>query len=311
LQAIDFFQEVQMSKSRLSRISSLIAMLAMLLLQSACGGGGDSIAVGSGGTGISGAVTKGPLSNATVTAYGIAGGLTGAQIGSTTTDASGNYTRSIGAYTGSVMLQVSGGNYRDEATGSVLAMAAGDVMSAVMPSVASGTTATGTQITPITSMAQARAQQMAGGMTPSNIAAANTAMGNYFSVSDILHVQPMNPLVPGSGSNASADARNYGMTLAAMSQYARSLNMANTSALVSSMMSDASDGMMDGRKGSSSISMTMGGMMGSSMMAPSAGTSGLATAMRDFVMSTANMSLLTATDVAPLVQKLSSASGQI
>jgi hypothetical protein len=302
LQAIDFFQEVQMSKSRLSRISSLIAMLAMLLLQSACGGGGDSIAVGSGGTGISGAVTKGPLSNATVTAYGIAGGLTGAQIGSTTTDASGNYTMSIGAYTGSVMLQVSGGNYRDEATGSV---------SAVMPSVASGTTATGTQITPITSMAQARAQQMAGGMTPSNIAAANTAMGNYFSVSDILHVQPMNPLVPGSGSNASADARNYGMTLAAMSQYARSLNMANTSALVSSMMSDASDGMMDGRKGSSSISMTMGGMMGSSMMAPSAGTSGLATAMRDFVMSTANMSLLTATDVAPLVQKLSSASGQI
>jgi hypothetical protein len=257
------------------------------------------------------APTKGPLSNATVTAYGIAGGLTGAQIGSTTTDASGNYTMSIGAYTGSVMLQVSGGNYRDEATGSVLAMAAGDVMSAVMPSVASGTTATGTQITPITSMAQARAQQMAGGMTPSNIAAANTAMGNYFSVSDILHVQPMNPLVPGSGSNASADARNYGMTLAAMSQYARSLNMANTSALVSSMMSDASDGMMDGRKGSSSISMTMGGMMGSSMMAPSAGTSGLATAMRDFVMSTANMSLLTATDVAPLVQKLSSASGQI
>jgi hypothetical protein len=307
LQAIDFFQEVQMSKSRLSRISSLIAMLAMLLLQSACGGGGDSIAVGSGGTGISGAVTKGPLSNATVTAYGIAGGLTGAQIGSTTTDASGNYTMSIGAYTGSVMLQVSGGNYRDEATGSVLAMAAGDVMSAVMPSVASGTTATGTQITPITSMAQARAQQMAGGMT----ADINTAMGNYFSVSDILHVQPMNPLVPGSGSNASADARNYGMTLAAMSQYARSLNMANTSALVSSMMSDASDGMMDGRKGSSSISMTMGGMMGSSMMAPSAGTSGLATAMRDFVMSTANMSLLTATDVAPLVQKLSSASGQI
>jgi len=300
-----------MSKSQLSRIWLLIAMVAVLLFQSACGGGGSSIDVGSGGTGISGAVTKGPLSNATVNAFAIASGLTGAQIGSTTTDANGYYTMSIGAYTGPVMLQASGGSYRDEATGSVLPMAPGDLMAAVIPSVASGTTVTGTQITPITSMAQARAQQMAGGMTQSNIAAANTAMGNFFSVSDILHVQPMNPLVPGSGSNASADARNYGMTLAAMSQYAKSLNMANTSALITSMMSDGSDGMMDGRKGSSPVSMTMGGMMGTSMMAPTAGTSGLATAMTNFVMSPANMSGLTTTDVAPLVQKMSSSSGLI
>jgi hypothetical protein len=160
-------------------------------------------------------------------------------------------------------------------------------------------------------MAQARAQQMAGGMTQSNIAAANTAMGNYFLVSDILRVHPMNPLVPGSGSNAGADARNYGMTLAAMSQYAEALNMANTSALVTSMMSDASDGTMDGKKGSSPVSMTMGGMMGTSMMAPTAGTSGLATAMTNFVMSPANMSGLTTTDIALLLQKMSSASGQI
>jgi hypothetical protein len=299
-----------MSKSQLSRIWLLFATVAVLLFQTACGGGGG-IDVGSGGTGISGAVTKGPVSNATVNAFAIAGGQTGAQIGSTTTDANGNYTMSIGTYTGSVMLQASGGSYRDEATGSVLPMAPGDVMAAVIPSVASGTTATGTQITPITSMAQARAQQMAGGMTQSNIAAANTAMGNYFLVSDILRVQPMNPLVPGSGSNAGADARNYGMTLAAMSQYAEALNMANTSAVVTSMMSDASDGTMDGKKGSSPVSMTMGGMMGTSMMAPTAGTSGLATAMTNFVMSPANMSGLTTTDIALLLQKMSSASGQI
>lgn len=300
-----------MSKSQLSRIGLLIAMVAMLLFATACGGGGSSIDVGSGGTGISGAVTKGPLANAIVNAYGIAGGQPGAQIGSTTTDANGNYTMSIGAYTGPVMLQVSGGSYKDEATGSVLSMAPGDVMAAVVPSVAPGATISGIQITPVTSMAQARAQQMAGGMTESNITAVNTAMGNYFSVSDILHVQPMNPLVPGSGSNASGDARNYGMTIAAMSQYAKSLNMANTSALVTSMMSDASDGMMDGKKGSSSISMTMGGMMGTSMMASTTGTSGLATAMTNFVMSPANMSGLTTTDVAPLVQKMSSSGGTI
>ena len=100
------------------------------------------------------------------------------------------------------------------------------------------------------------------------------------------------------------------MTLAAMSQYAKSLSMANTSALVTAMMSDASDGMMDGRKGSGPISMTMGGMMGSSTMQPNAGTSGLATAMSNFAMSPANLSGLTAADVAPLVEKMSSSNGR-
>ena len=298
-----------MSKSRFSRTPLLIAVVATALFQTACGGGGDGI--GSGGTGISGSVIKGPTANATVIAYAVSAGQPGAQLGSATTDANGNFTLPIGSYTGPVMLQASAGTYRDEATGTLMTMAAGDVMTAVLPSVASGAAVSGVQVTPVTSMAQTRAQQMTGGMTDANIAAANTAMGNYFSVSDILHVQPMNPLVPGSGAGAGPDARNYGMTLAAMSQYAKSLNMANTSAMVTAMMSDASDGMRDGKKGSSSISMTMGGMMGSAMMAPTAGTTELATAMTNFVMSPANMSGLTTTDVAPLVQKMSSSNGKI
>ena len=299
-----------MSRSQHSRIPLLSAIAMTLLMATACGGGGG-IDVGSGGTGISGSVIKGPTANATVIAYAVTAGQPDAKIGSATTDGNGNYSMTLGAYSGPVMLQASAGTYRDEATGALMTMASGDVMTAVLPSVATGATVSGVQVTPVTSMAQTRAQQMTGGMTESNIAAANTAMGNYFSVSDILHVQPMNPLVPGSGGNAGPDARNYGMTLAAMSQYAKSINMANTSAMVTAMMSDASDGMMDGKKGSNPISMTMGGMMGTSMMAPTAGTSGLATAMTNFVMSPANMSGLTATDVAPLVQKVSSSSGKI
>ena len=299
-----------MSRFQLSRIPLLSAITMTLLMATACGGGGG-IDVGSGGTGISGSVIKGPAANATVIAYPVTAGQPGAQIGSATTDANGNFSMTMASYTGPVMLQANAGTFRDEATGALMTMAVGDAMTAVLPSVATGTTVTGVQVTPVTSMAQTRAQQMTGGMTDANIAAANTAMGNYFSVADILHVQPMNPLVPGSGAGAGPDARNYGITLAAMSQYAKSLNMANTSALVTSMMSDASDGMMDGKKGSSPISMTMGGMMGSSMMAATAGTSGLATAMTNFVMSPANMSGLTATDVAPLVQKVSSSSGKI
>ncbi|MBL0123794.1 MAG: hypothetical protein IPP88_14080 [Betaproteobacteria bacterium] len=41
---------------------------------------------------------------------------------------------------------------------------------------------------------------MAGGVTDAIIATANTAMGNYFSVNDILHVPPINTSVAGSGA---------------------------------------------------------------------------------------------------------------
>lgn len=261
-----------MSTSRSSRMPRHIVVVASVLLQVACGGGGGD-GVGSGGTGIvSGAVVKGPVANATVSAYALANGQPEAALGSAVTNANGNFTLSIGSYSGPLMLQASAGTFRDEATGALMTMASGDVMTAVLASVASGASVSGVQVTPVTSMAQARAQQMAGGMTDANITAANAALGNYFSVSDILRVAPMNPLIAGSGANASADSRNYGMTLAAISQYARSLEMANTSALATSMMSDASDGIMDGRRGSAPISMQMGGMMGSATMARTAGT---------------------------------------
>ncbi|MDP3762262.1 MAG: carboxypeptidase-like regulatory domain-containing protein [Ramlibacter sp.] len=284
-----------------------------LLLITACGGGGGG---GSGeplaGAGsISGSVTKGPVANATVVAYGIAGGTMGAQLGSATTDARGSFTLTVGAHAGPVMLRVNGGSYKDEATGTAMAMGPGDVMTAVMPGMVPGANVSGIQVTPLTSMAQARAQFMAGGMTAANIAAANAAMGNYFMVSDILHVHPMNPLAPGSGAGAGADARNYGMTLAAMSQYARSLDMPFSSAMVALMMGDASDGTMDGMYAGSRIAMPMGGMMGSGMMASTAGTSGLSTAMAEFMASAANMSGLAPADMAALMQRLAGSTGAV
>lgn len=184
------------------------------------------------------------------------------------------------------MMRASGGRYRDEATGLAMGMDPADVMTAM-------------------------AQQMAGGMTAANMASANTAIGNYFSVSDIVHVQPMNPLTPGAGAGASQDARNYGMTLAAMSQYARTINMPGSSALVTAMMDDASDAMMDGRRGASQISMGMGAMMGIAMMASNSGTTGLASAMSAFLNSGANVSGLTVADMAALMQRLNSSNGKI
>lgn len=289
------------------------ATLATLLLVTACGGGGDSGLgiVGTGGTGISGSVIKGPVSNATVAAFAISGGQVGAQLGTTTTDANGNFSMAMSDYSGPVMIRTTGGSYRDEATGQPMSMGAADMMTAVVPSLTSGTTTTGIQVTALTGMAQTMAQQMTGGMTASNIAAANSAMGAYFGVSDVLHVSPMNPLVAGSGATATQDARTYGMTLAAMSQYAKTLGMSVSSGAVTAMMSDASDGVLDGKKAGAQISMSMGGMMGTSMMPATAGTTGMADAMTAFANSTANVSGITATQMASLIQRIGTSSGAL
>jgi hypothetical protein len=309
-----FLKELSMFHIPFPRASVMAAAVASLLLVSACGGGGSTslAVVGSGGTGfVGGTVTKGPVNGATVTAYGVSGGVLGAMVGTTTTDANGNFSVNIGAYSGAMALQASGGSYRDEATGTAMPMASGDVMTAVMPMVAAGSNVTGIQVTPVTAMAQELARNMAGGMTDANIAIANAAMGNYFAVSDILHVQPMNPLSAGSGAAANTDARNYGMTLAAMSQYAKSLNMPYSSAVITAMMSDAADGMMDGKRNGAPISMGMAGMMGSGMMTFNAGTSSLATAMTDFMNSSANASGLRISDMTQLMQKLNASSGRL
>ena len=291
------------------RISTLAALLGPTLFVFACGGG-NSTTPPSAGT-VSGTVVKGPVSGASVVAFAITSVAMGPQVGGGTTDSMGNFTISIGDYAGPMMLQASGGSYTDEATGTSMTMGTGDVMACAIPSVAAGATTTGIQITPVTSMAHSRVHYMTGGITAPNITTANTAIGAYFSVGDILHTVPMNSMVAGSGTGASQDAKNYGMTIAAMSQYAMSIGMPYSSGIVTAMMDDASDGVMDGMMGSTSISMGgMGGMMGG-MMQANAGTTGLATAMTTFVGSAMNKSGVAMSEMQTLVNKLNTSTGTI
>jgi hypothetical protein len=304
--------EVQVSRVHFPRVRLIGAIVAALLLAAACGGGGGLDVVGSGGTGIvNGSVTKGPVGNASVTVYRLANGQVGAQIGTGSTDANGNFTLNIGAHVGPAMVKVGGGTYKDEATGLSMTIGPSDALTAVVPDIASASSTSAVQVTPVTTMAQGMAQQMIGGMTEANIASANAAMGRYFAVSDILRVHPMNPLVAGSGAGASQEARNYGMTLAAMSQYAKTLDLPVSSAIVTAMMRDASDGLMDGRMGAAQISMPMGGMMGARMMAATSGTSSLAASMSEFLESGSNVSGVTVPEMAPLMEKLATSNGQI
>ena len=165
-------------------------------------------------------------------------------------------------------------------------------------------------------MAEAWAQNMTGGMTSANVTAANTAVGNFFIVNDILHTLPINPLVQNSGTAVGVDQymRNYGMAVAAISQEASTLGMPHSSGMVTAMMKDASDGVMNGMMGGSPISMN--GMGGSGMMMgnmqSTAGTSGLATSMETFIShASSNKSGLTMTDMNALFTKLNGSNGTI
>jgi len=153
---------------------------------------------------------------------------------------------------------------------------------------------------------------MSGGMINANIKAANAGVGAYFNmVGDILRTMPINRRASGSGGSATADQQYCGIAIASMSQYTKDAGLTTSSAFVTDMMADASDGMMNGMSGSTQISMG-GGMMGSgNMMQPSAGTGGLAAAMTTYLGSSANLSGLNATDMNPLIQKLAASSGQL
>jgi hypothetical protein len=295
-----------------ARSSSLAAAVVSTLFLAACNGSSSSAPAPAGTVGtLRGTVVMGPVSGAHVAAYAVAAGTMGAQIGGGTTDSLGNFSIAIGDYAGPVMLQASGGAYVDEATGATMTMQPGDVLACAIPSVAAGATTTGIQVTPLTTMAHARAHHMTGGITSTSIAEANAAVGAYFSVGDILHAMPMDPTVAGSGATASPDARNHGMALAAMSQYARTLGMPSSSGMVTAMADDASDGVMDGRMGGTPISMAgMGGMTGGTM-SPTAGTSGLSSAMGAFVGSAMNRSGVTLTDMQGLMTMLAGSNGAV
>ena len=292
-----------------------LAVTGLALSLAACGGGGGG---GPGGgttppppvTGtVSGTAVKGPVSGGTMTAYALSNGAMGAKIASATTGDDGSFSLSMGSYAGPVMLQMTGGTYTDEATGANMPMMAGDVMTAVLPNMTAGQTLNGIQVTPLTAMAQTMAQHMSGGMTDANITAANSNVGQYFMVSDVLNNIPMNPLTSGSGNAATQDQINYGMALAAMSQYAQTQGMSSSSAMVTAMMNDATDGVMDGKMGGSDV--MMGGMNMSMSLPSTAGTTGLATAMSAFVNSAQNHSGVAASTVQSLMNQLNGSNGHM
>ena len=263
---------------------SILAILLGFLVaaaMTACGGGGggapstpntnETSAV------IIGQAIKGPISNGTVTAYDLtSSGTKGSALGATTTDANGNYSLTL-SYTGPALLEVTGGSYIDEASRQTVNVptAPGSGLQAVLSNVATGSTIQA-QITPLTSMAAARAQAMNGGLTLANIDAANQQVATHFGGIDILNTQPINPLLADSARGTTQIAVNYGLILAGLSEEAQTLGLADPFDLVRALAQDFSDGVFNGKSGSTPI------LLNGSAMNAATGTAGLSTGISDF-----------------------------
>lgn len=301
---------IMSTRHKLNKYLALSCLGIFAVILAGCGSSGGDPEQSLNGL-ITGSAIKGPVKNADISAFSInMDGMKGDLIGSAHTDSEGSFSIMVGDHSGPVLLEMSGGQYTDEATGNMMKVSQGDIMTSAVPSLTSGETMDEVHITPLTSMAQAMAQYMPGGMTKDNITSAHDAVGVYFDVSDILHVHPMNPLMNDAVSESDQDMIHYGIALGAISMYAQNMSI-DTCAVVTSFMDDVSDGQMDGMMGGSNIMMS-GGMMGGSMMMPvTAGTSGLADAMEDYIYSPMNRSGVTLNDMKPLINQLHMSGGFI
>jgi len=198
-------------------------------------------------TTVSGTVVDGFVAQATVRAHRInADGTRGDSIGAAaTTVDNGNYSLNLGDYAGPVLIESTGGTYKDWATGNIIAVTS--PLSAVLSN-ASGTVMV--NVTPLTHMASLRARQdikvnkidVAAG-----IEAANTKIGEYFGVLDIVKNVPIDPTVANSAVGVSQTKIDYAMVMAGIAQRASAGGM-DPFSLVNALAKDAEDGVFDGKQ---------------------------------------------------------------
>ncbi|MHB8090138.1 MAG: fibronectin type III domain-containing protein, partial [Syntrophales bacterium] len=242
------------------RLFSALKKYMILLLAASvigCGSGGLSDAPPSpsptptppsAATTVAGAVVDGFVAGATVRAHKLnADGTRGDSIGAaTTTAANGNYSLNLGDYTGPILLESTGGTYKDWATGNIITVTS--PLSAVLSN-ASGTVTV--NVTPLTHMASLRARQDIKVNKITDVAAAieaaNTKIGEYFGILDIVKNVPIDPTVANSAVGVSQTRVDYALVMAGISQRASTGGM-EPFALVNALAKDAEDGVFDGKQ---------------------------------------------------------------
>jgi hypothetical protein len=326
-------------RRRRGRLARTAAATAASVVLAHCGGGEPPLilTLGSldGGVDISGYVIKGPVSGATVTAYGLLGDLSrGDELATTTSDTSGFYGLSVPEYAGDVLLVATGGSYVEEA------LAAGDG-GPPSPSVAlnvefmglllgyePGQPVTG-NITPVSHLAYALARYHVASLGEAPAQAVTNALahvgahfGNIPGVLTDLDWQTVapSPLSGGDGAQLTAPER-AAVILAGLSELAVGIStragispggQVNALSLLTALTEDlSSDGIFDGLgTGGRQLLLPADGSLspsGPSATALDGSTVRvtLASAITAFVTSSSNTSTLTIPDIGGIAAALS------
>lgn len=179
---------------------------------------------------ISGVVSKGPVNGGTVTIYALnSDGSTGRALGSTLSSSVGKFSLNIKDYSGNILVKSEGGQYRDEATGTMKAAPA-------LRAAATGISGNmNVAVTPFTEAAVITA----GTLTNTKIKAANILLMSLTGGADIIKTMPADPTSSLSTGSTKAE-KEYGLMLAAVSQMAFNDNT-DVFSVISSIAGDMRD----------------------------------------------------------------------
>jgi hypothetical protein len=278
----------------------------------ACGGGG-----GGGGGGstppptqnktVAGNAVKGTVSGGTIKFYVVkSDGTKDTSLGSATTDANGNFKVSFAtAPTYPILAEATGGSYVDEVTGATITLAPSDSLTALLCA-----ETTQASITPLTHMAATRARALAATGTPIATACTSSNIGTaqQFMIGDIIKTLAISANNPTQVLTATTEQRAYGIVMAGIVQEAQTLGV-RAFDLVNALATDMTDGIMDGKNGSNSI--TIPKISGGTIpLTASMGTTDLQAAINQFIASTNNKTNLSTKSISPqLVQVGSNVAG--
>ncbi len=254
----------------------LMSALAMLMTSVLVGCGGGSSGSASGGAApsgggspsagggstitLGGTAIKGPMASANIAVVAVnTDGTDGAQLGTAITDAIGAWSVSIPSSSSTALTRVeaSGGSYVNEAdTASTVSNTTAYTALVDLSNPAVSGSKDALSVTPVTSFIDARAAAlMAAGTSPaSSVTQATTLIETHFGLSSDPLTTAVN-LNDASKVASNPDGTKLGLILGALMQQAKSLGNtgADPGTFIAALSQDISDGVFDGKKGSTAI----------------------------------------------------------